>query len=59
MEDDAEKHLPEIKPEKAERPEHLEVLPIELEAVENAYHIHLSWRSWVRISSFSKHAKSQ
>ncbi|KAI1407673.1 MFS general substrate transporter [Hypoxylon sp. FL1857] len=27
--------------------EELEVVPIEQEAVEDAYHIHLSWRSWL------------
>lgn len=27
----------------------VEVLPIEQEAVQGAYHVHLSWRSWVSI----------
>ncbi len=30
---------------------HLEVRPIQEEAVDNAVHIDLSWRSWVRISA--------
>lgn len=28
--------------------EELEVVPIEQEAIQDAYHVHLSWRSWVR-----------
>jgi hypothetical protein len=39
--------------EHAEKPDHTDrveaVLPISQEAVQDAYHVHLSWRSWVCI----------
>ncbi|RWA06161.1 hypothetical protein EKO27_g8947 [Xylaria grammica] len=49
MADDAEKPAPQIASEKAEKSEDegLGVLPIQQEAVEDAYHIQLSWRSWL------------
>ncbi|KAI0160070.1 MFS general substrate transporter [Hypoxylon sp. FL1284] len=36
----------EVKPEVASK-EELEVVPIEQEATQDAYHVHLSWRSWL------------
>ncbi|TRX93677.1 hypothetical protein FHL15_005353 [Xylaria flabelliformis] len=49
MADDTEKPVTQTTPVDTEKPEHenLEVVPIQQEAIEEAYHIHLSWRSWV------------
>ncbi|KAI1176124.1 major facilitator superfamily domain-containing protein [Nemania sp. FL0916] len=48
MADDIEKPLQQAASEKEEKePEHLEVVPIQQEAVEDAIHINLSWRSWL------------
>lgn len=49
---DAEKPIPQRASERAEKSEHedIEVVLVEQEAVDDAYHVHLSWRSWVYIS---------
>ncbi|KAI0185421.1 major facilitator superfamily domain-containing protein [Xylaria flabelliformis] len=49
MADDAEKPVTQTTPMETEKPEHenLEVVPIQQEAIEDAYHVHLSWRSWL------------
>ncbi|KAI8944708.1 major facilitator superfamily domain-containing protein [Xylaria longipes] len=49
MADDVEKPVPQTTPAEAEKSEHeeLEVVPIQQEAVEGAYHVQLSWRSWL------------
>ncbi|KAI0860576.1 major facilitator superfamily domain-containing protein [Xylaria cubensis] len=49
MADDAEKPVTQTTPVETEKPEHenLEVVPIQQEAIEEAYHVHLSWRSWL------------
>ncbi|KAI0546388.1 major facilitator superfamily domain-containing protein [Xylaria curta] len=48
MANDAEKPVTQTTVE-TEKPEHenLEVVPIQQEAVEDAYHVRLSWRSWL------------
>ncbi|KAK5630332.1 hypothetical protein RRF57_006047 [Xylaria bambusicola] len=49
MADDIEKYTPQASSEKAEKSEYedVDVVPIQQEAIEDAYHIHLSWRSWL------------
>ncbi|KAI1741260.1 major facilitator superfamily domain-containing protein [Xylaria scruposa] len=49
MANDVEKPASQTTPVEMEKPEHenLEVVPIQQEAVENAYHVRLSWRSWL------------
>lgn len=52
MADDIEKPTPQTSSEKAEKSEHEDVevvVPIQQEAFEDVYHVHLSWRSWVSI----------
>ncbi|KAI3339555.1 major facilitator superfamily domain-containing protein [Ustulina deusta] len=46
---DAEKPIPQRASERAEKSEHedIEVVLVEQEAVDDAYHVHLSWRSWL------------
>ncbi|KAI0448671.1 major facilitator superfamily domain-containing protein [Xylaria acuta] len=49
MADDEEKPAPQITPAETEKPEHedIEIVPIQQEAVEGVYHVHLGWRSWL------------
>lgn len=52
MADNLEKLAPQTAPAEVEKieQEELEVVPIQQEAVEGAYHVHLSWRSWVQMN---------
>lgn len=48
-----EEEKPTAAPTAADKPRtshkgDFEIVPIEQETVQGAYHVHLSWRSWVR-----------
>ncbi|KAI0407135.1 major facilitator superfamily domain-containing protein [Xylaria palmicola] len=47
MADNTEKAISDGASEDKEKAEHLDVVPIQQEAVEDAYHVRLSWRSWL------------